>query len=181
MAPRFTPTLFDKLISGEAPSGVVDNLEDIERGISATNFSPSALRFYTVPNIERFGEQAVQATVRRELAWLLNTTNLSASVDLQPYPHVATSVLNYGVPELAGRTMSDRAIEERARDIRSAIEAFEPRLDKAGLNVAVRAAGERENAVTYVIEGAVHGSASDAEIRLLTDVEADTGSVTVRD
>jgi type VI secretion system protein ImpF len=181
MPPRFTPTLFDKLISGETPAGLADSLEGAERGISATNFSPSALRFYTVPNIERFGEQATQATVRRELAWLLNTTHLGASIDLGPYPKVAASVLNYGVPDLAGRTMSDQAVEERARDIRAAIETFEPRLDKSKLNVRVRAAGERENAVTYLIEGVVHGAASDAEVRLLTDVEADTGAVTVRD
>lgn len=181
MAPRFTPTLFDKLVSGEAPAGLSDSVEDQERGLSATEFSPSALRFYTVPNIERFGESALLGTVRRELAWLLNTTNLGASVDLEPYPQIATSVLNYGVPDLAGQAVSDWAIEARARDIKGTIEAFEPRLDPRTLSVRVRAAGERENAVTYVIEGEVHGAAGDADVRLLTDVEADTGFVTVRD
>lgn len=181
MAPRFSPTLFDKLVSGEAPSGLVDSIEEGERGLSTTDFSPSALRFYTVPNIERFGESALRATVRREIAWLLNTTNLGASVDLARYPQVAVSVLNYGVPDLAGQSVSEWAIEARARDIQSAINAFEPRLDPDSLTVRPRAAGERENAVTYQIEGAVHGSAGDAEVRLLTDVEADTGAVTVRD
>lgn len=181
MAARFTPTLFDKLISGEAPAGLSDSIEGQERGLSTTEFSPGALRFYTVPNIERFGESALRATVQRETAWLLNTTNLGASVDLEPYPHVATSVLNYGVPDLAGKAMSEWAVEARARDIRTSIEAFEPRLEKSSLTVRVRSAGERENAVTYVIEGEVHGAAGDAEVRMLTDVEADTGAVTVRD
>lgn len=181
MAPRFTPTLFDKLISGEAPSGLTDSLEGEERGVSATDFSPSALRFYTVPNIERFGESALRATVRRELAWLLNTTNLAASVDLEPYPHVATSVLNYGIADLIGRAATEWAIEARGRNIKTAVEAFEPRLDPRGLTVRLRSAGERENAFTYVIEGEVHGATGDAEVRMLTDIEADTGSVTVRD
>lgn len=181
MAPRFTPTLFDKLISGSAPTGLSDSLESEERGVSTTEFSPSALRFYTIPNIERFGESALRATVRRELAWLLNTTNLGASVDLAPHPEVATSVVNYGVPDLVGRAVSDWAVEARAQDIRGAVVAFEPRLAPDSLNVRLRSAGERENAVTYVIEGEVHGSAGNAEVRLLTDVEADTGSVTVRD
>lgn len=181
MAPRFTPTLLDKLTSGSTPDGLTDSIEGGERGANPSQYSPTGLRFYTVPNIERYGESAVQATVRRELAWLLNTTHLGASVDLEAYPAVATSVLNYGVPDLAGQSISDWAIEARARDIRAAIEAFEPRLDPTTLSVNRRAAGERENAVTYVVEGAVHGAAADAEIRLLTDVEADTGAVTVRD
>lgn len=181
MAPRFTPTLLDKLTSGATPGGLTDTIEGGERGAGPSQYSPNALRFYTVPNIERYGESAVQATVRRELAWLLNTTNLGASVDLEGYPGVATSVINYGVPDLAGQSVSDWAITARARDIQTAIEAFEPRLDPATLTVNRRAVGERENAVTYVVEGAVHGAAADAEVRLLTDVEADTGAVTVRD
>lgn len=181
MARRFTPTLFDKLISGETPSGLADSIEDGERGLRTTDSAPSAQRFYTVPNIERFGESALRATVRRELAWLLNTTNIGASVDLDPYPQVASSVLNYGVPDLAGQAMSEWMIQARAREIQEAIEVFEPRLDPASLSVAPRAAGERENAVTYLIEGEVRGSAGSAEVRFLTDVEADTGSVVVRD
>lgn len=181
MAPRFTPTLFDKLTSGSAPTGMEANAEDAEKNAGGGKFASSALRFYTVPNLERFGESALRATVRRELAWLLNTTNLDASQDLERYPEVARSVLNYGVPDLAGQAVSEWAIQARAQHIHEAIEAFEPRLDPATLSVAPRAAGERENAVTYVIEGEVHGAASDSEIRFLTDVEADTGSVTVRD
>ena len=61
------------------------------------------LQFYSVPKLERFNEAALRATVRRELAWLLNTTNFGATADLEPYPHVATSVLNYGISDLAGK------------------------------------------------------------------------------
>jgi type VI secretion system protein ImpF len=181
MAPRFSPTLFDKLVSGETPGGLADTAEDSERGRRTTEFSPGALRFYTVPNIERFGESALQATVRREIAWLLNTTNLGASVDLEPYPEVERSVLNYGVPDLAGHSVSEWAIQQRAAEIQAAIAAFEPRLDPGSLAVTPRSAGERENAVTYVIEGEVHGSAGDSQVRFLTDVETDTGAVSVRE
>ncbi len=181
MAPRFTPTLFDKLTSGVAPSGLSGATDEDERTAGSTDISRGALRFYTVPDLERFGESALRATVRRELAWLLNTTNMGASVDLERYPQVARSVVNYGVPDLAGQAVSEWAITQRARQIHEAITVFEPRLDPASLTVAPRAAGERENAVTYLIEGEVHGPAGDSAVRLLTDVEADTGSVNVRD
>ena len=61
------------------------------------------MRFYTVPRIERFNEAALRDRAR-ELSWLLNTTNLSAVEDLTPI-RVRTSVLNYGVPDLAGKTL----------------------------------------------------------------------------
>jgi len=44
--------------------------------------------------------------VRRDLTWLLNTTHLAALEDLDAHPEVARSVLNYGMPDLAGRTVS---------------------------------------------------------------------------
>lgn len=176
-AVRFTPTLFDKLTSGTAPAGLSgDGGED-----AGAEVTRNTQRFYTVPSLERFGESALRATVRRDLAWLLNTTNLESSVDLSGHPHVQTSVLNFGVPDLAGKSMSDWAIQERAHQIREAVLAFEPRMNPDSLTVERRAAGERENAVTYVVEGELEGLSGAASIRFLTDVEADTGAVTVRD
>ena len=52
--------------------------------------------------------------VRRDLTWLLNTTNLAALEDLDEHPQVARSVLNYGMPDLAGHIASSvdvRALE----------------------------------------------------------------------
>jgi type VI secretion system protein ImpF len=174
---RFRPTLFDKLISGSAPAGMGgEDADALETEVTRTD-----LRFYTAPTLERFGESALRATVRRDLGWLLNTTNLEASTDLAPYPQVRTSVLNFGVPYLAGHSVSDWAIQQRAQHIRDAVTAFEPRLAPESLSVDPRAAGERENAVTYVIQGQVRGPSGSAEVRFLTDVESDTGAVTVRD
>ncbi|MGH1558786.1 hypothetical protein ACRAWD_16030 [Caulobacter segnis] len=35
----------------------------------------------------------------------MNTTHLGSVQDLKPYPEVATSVLNYGVPDMAGKLL----------------------------------------------------------------------------
>src|SRR5262249_37918237 len=42
--------------------------------------------------------------VCRDLAALLNSASLDAVVDLTAYPHVQGSVLDFGMPSLAGRT-----------------------------------------------------------------------------
>jgi len=176
---RLNPTLFDKLVAGADLSGLTAN-QDVATTTTA-EVNRESLRFYTVPSLERFNENALRATVRRDLAWLLNTTHLGAVEDLSRYPEVKTSVLNYGVPDMAGKSMSQKAIRQRARDLREALENFEPRLDRRSLDVQPRAAGERENAVTYVIQGDVSAAVKAMPVQFFTDVEADTGAVTVRD
>ena len=174
--PKLNPTLFDKLTCKSELSGLT---QDVATDLG--EISRSSMRFYTAPSLERFNETALRATVHREIAWILNTTNLGAAVDLERYPQVKTSVLNYGVPDLAGKATSQWAIRERARQIKTAIAAFEPRIDEASLTVEPRSQIERENALTYVIEGNIHNALQAMPVELLTDIEADTGAVTVRD
>lgn len=173
--PVLNPTLFDKLVAGNDIGGMRgEEIEDAEE-------RRESLRFLSVPAVERFNETALRATVRRELAWLLNTTNLESSVDLTNYPQVRTSVLNYGVSDLAGKSLSSRAILRRAREIRDAVQAFEPRIDPVSLNVELSAKVERENSLTFLIEADVRSALRAIPIKLRTDVEADSSAVTVRE
>lgn len=174
---RINPSIFDKLIATTEMAGLHEADARVDSGIS----SRETLGYYSVPKLERFNEQALKATVRRDMAWLLNTTNFGALVDLDPYPNIETSVLNYGVPDLAGKAISHRVIIQRARDIRAAIRAFEPRIDEKTLVVEPSQSSERENAVTYVIEGDVTSAVNAMPIKLRTDIEADTAAVVVRE
>ncbi|HMP55117.1 MAG TPA: type VI secretion system baseplate subunit TssE [Novosphingobium sp.] len=172
---RLNPTLFDKLVAGNEIGGLRgDEIEAVEQ-------RRDSLRFYSVPAIERFNEEALRATVRRELAWLLNTTGFEAGNDLSDYPQVRTSVLNYGVPDLAGKAISSRSVLQRAREIRQAIQAFEPRIDPASLEVEASDRIERDNALTFVIQADVRSAVRAVPIKLRTDIEADSAAVTVRD
>ncbi|MCC7268991.1 MAG: GPW/gp25 family protein, partial [Caulobacteraceae bacterium] len=119
-AARLNPTLFDKLVADLE----LDGLREQDDAAPNVEFR-SNMRFYTVPKIERFNERALKNTVRRELNWLLNTTNFAATTDLERYPQVRTSVVNYGVPDLAGKALTRRVVQSRAREIREAIIAFE--------------------------------------------------------
>jgi type VI secretion system protein ImpF len=175
---RFHPTLFDKLISGSAPASLA-GADDA--ALESAEVTRSYQRFYATSQLDNFGEHALRATIRRDLAWLLNTTNFASTHDLADFPQVRTSVLNYGVASLSGQSVSDWTLQQRVRDIQEAVTAFEPRLNPDSLVVDARAAGERENAITYVIEGEIGGGAGRVGARFLTDVEADTGAVTVRD
>lgn len=172
---RLNPTLFDKLLAGHEIGGLqgaeMDQLEQ----------KRDTLRTFSVTEGQRFTEKALRATVRRELAWLLNTTNFESVVDLDPYPEVRTSVLNFGVPDLAGKSLDERLIRRRSREIRNAIIAFEPRIDEGSLEVEASDRIERENAVTYIIQADVRSAVRAIPVKFRTDVEADTAAVTVRE
>jgi type VI secretion system protein ImpF len=174
---RLNPTLFDKLVADLELEG----LRDQDRDESARESSRTTMRFYTVPKLERFNENALRATVRRELNWVLNTTNLAAVQDLDPYPAVKTSVLNYGVPDMAGKSVTPRVIQERARQIKAAILAFEPRMDPRRVEVEPLKITERENAITFVIRGDVTAAVLAMPVEFKTDIELDTASVILRE
>lgn len=172
---RLTPSLFDKLVADLDISGL-SKVDSDTTEISRENF-----RHYSVPKLERFNETALRSTVRRELAWLLNTTNLEAIEDLDPYPEVQTSVLNYGVPDLSGKALTRRMILQRAREIRKAIRLFEPRFDRESLTVEPGEDGETPNALVFVIHGDITAAVQALPVKFRTEVEPETAAVDVRE
>ena len=172
---RLTPTLYDKLVADLEISGMRDMSDE------APEISREKFRYYSVPSLERFNETALRATIRRDLAWLLNTTNIEASVDLERYPHVRDSVLNYGLSDLAGRTLNRRAVLARAREIRRAVRVFEPRLATEGLTVDPLDNDDDPHAFTFLIQGDITAAAQTMPVKFRTEVEAETASVSVRE
>ncbi len=170
---RFNTSLFDKLTAG-AQFSSAKTADANARGIL------ESLREFITPNADQFGEGPLRDAIRRDVSWLLNTASLEAAIDLTNYPQVATSVLNFGVPELAGKATNTASIQSRARQIHTALTVFEPRLDSDTLLVEPREGVLRENAVTYSIVAELNSPQKAAPVQFLTDVEADTGSVTVR-
>ncbi|UYY57218.1 type VI secretion system baseplate subunit TssE [Sphingomonas sp. S2-65] len=167
--------MFDKLVADIEISGLRDiNSETPE--VSREKF-----RHYAVPKLDRFNEAALRATIRRELAWLLNTTNIEAVYDLEPYPRVQDSVLNFGLTDLAGKTLTRRAVLQRAREIRKAIRRFEPRLAEKSLTVEPTEDPERPNSITFMIRGDITAAAHAMPVKFRTELDPETVAVDVRE
>lgn len=168
---RLTPTIFDKLVADVEISGL--------KSTETPDVVGEMMRHYPVPEIKRFGEAALRATVKRDLAWLLNTTQFGARGELEGYAQVQTSVLNYGVPDLAGRSLHSRTILDRAREIRNAIRVFETRLEPESLVVEPLASKDRPNAVVFLIHAEISSTLRPVPVQFRTELEADTASVQV--
>jgi type VI secretion system protein ImpF len=168
---RLTPTIFDKLVADVEISGLRSN--------ETPDVVSEMTTHYAVPDIKRFGEAALRATVKRDLAWLLNTTQFGARGELEGYPQVQTSVLNYGVPDLAGRSLHSRTILDRAREIRNAIRVFETRIEPESLVVEPLASKDKPNAVVFLIHAEISSTLRPVPVQFRTELEADTASVQV--
>ncbi|MCE6982396.1 type VI secretion system baseplate subunit TssE, partial [Pseudomonas frederiksbergensis] len=96
----------------------------------------------------------LKASVLRDLTWLLNTTSLldaAATLNTQ----AGNSVVNYGLPALAGNSASNIDISALESIIYQAIATFEPRILRSSLRVRAQVApGEmNHNALSFEIEG----------------------------
>jgi type VI secretion system protein ImpF len=124
----------------------------------------------------------LRAGVLRDLAWLLNAVYLESTQDLDDYPNVKESVLNYGLPSFAGSSMAEIGIGEAERTLKEAILRFEPRLNKDTVKVSLMRESLREdahNTVGLEIEGELWAQPLPLRMFMKTEFDLEVGAVRV--
>lgn len=125
--------------------------------------------------------QRIRESVRRDLAWLLNTTNLAAVQDISAYEEAAGSVINFGVPELTGHSIYGLEIEDICVLIKQAVLRFEPRILPDTLRVQ-GVTDEREYTdlgLAFGISGHLWAQPMPEELYLRTELDLEVGDVTI--
>lgn len=124
--------------------------------------------------------QQLKASVLRDLTWLLNTTAL-LDADATLGTPAGASVLNYGLPALAGNSASNIDIGLLEQIIHQAIVTYEPRILAHTLRVRAQAApGEMNaNALSFEIEGDLWAQPVALPLLLQTDLDLESGQVRV--
>lgn len=127
--------------------------------------------------------QKLRAAVLRDLTWLFNTTHLEVTQDLSAQGDVRTSVLNYGMPELAGHTAAGADIQKFEKEMKRAILLFEPRILKNSLKIRSVIIEDQmsHNAISFEIDGELWGQPVPEHLLLRTQVDLENGDVTVSD
>ena len=122
-------------------------------------------------------EAHIRESVIRDLEWLLNTGSQANVEDWSDYPEVERSVLNYGVPELAGTTISATQPRTLERALKEAILIFEPRIDASSLQVIVEAStdAKQHRNLAFRIEGVVLTQPLPLNLYLRSEVDLETG------
>lgn len=122
-----------------------------------------------------------EESVLRDLAWLLNASNLEAAEDLEDYPEVRASVLNFGIRDFSGLVATGMSAAAIERAVHTAITAFEPRLDRSALRVSVvmESTEALRNALAFRIEAQLWAEPLPVSLYLKTELDLETGAVTV--
>jgi len=124
----------------------------------------------------------LRQSVLRDVSWLLNTDSFESVVDLTNYPEVAKSVLNYGIKDLAGRTVAGASLFEIEKGLKQAINTFEPRILPNTLSIQVLSSEEMsQQALSFDIEASLWAQPLPLHLYLRTEINKITGDVNLRD
>ena len=119
--------------------------------------------------------------VLRDLSWLLNTTNLMSLsvVNTENLPHLANSVINFGVPDTSGHAMTSLNLSNLERGIRQAIWDFEPRLIRSTVKVKALAndSAADNNKLSFEIEADLWAQPYPERLYLRTELDLERGTV----
>jgi type VI secretion system protein ImpF len=128
--------------------------------------------------------RGLRRAVLRDLGWLLNTTGLGAMQDIKSYPLASQSVLNFGFPDISGRTASGLDLAEVERRLRQAIWDFEPRILRDTVKVRATASEGRSGSPNYIVfevQGELWGQPLPERLYLKTELDLEIGEIRVYD
>lgn len=118
--------------------------------------------------------------VQRDLSYLLNTTHREELLHPQRHAQVAASVLNYGMPPMAGHYVSGQSWSEIERRIRLAVLAFEPRLLPHTLLIRPlgQTAGQSHyNVLSFEISAILHAQPYPVEFCVQSSIDLETSHI----
>jgi len=119
--------------------------------------------------------------VLRDLAWLLNTPSHIESDGLEEFEEVPTSVINFGVRDVAGMSLSGMSADDVERHMIAAIRRFEPRVNPDSLTVrtVVDAAAMSNRAIQIEVTGDLWAQPVPEALYIKTEVDLETGECRV--
>ncbi|WP_333874593.1 type VI secretion system baseplate subunit TssE [Methylobacter sp.] len=204
---RFLPSLLDRLTDDDPINNSIriqkEKIQGIEKSLAELLQKPSASESeqsrqqrrqlqqqldqvraeYSVLTTSVSSLKEIRACVKRDLDWLLNASQYAPQEDLDGYPDVACSVLNYGMPDLTGKTVSGFDVRFMERLLKQVIVNFESRIIRNTLTVRVIADKTLfdHNALVFEIEGELWAEPQPLHLHLRTEFELESGNVSVYD
>jgi type VI secretion system protein ImpF len=128
--------------------------------------------------------RGLRKAVLRDLGWLLNSISLGSFRDLSESPLVEQSVVNFGLPDLAGKTAAGLDREALGQRIRQAIWSFEPRILRDSLRVvpvAPSGTPSSPNQMAFEIHGELWGQPLPERLYLKTELDLEAGEARIFD
>jgi type VI secretion system protein ImpF len=157
---RLQPSLLDRLTDDEPDKQV----------------EPPERRVLTISRLKE--------SVLRDLNWLFNSTQMTNAGEMDEFPLVTSSVVNFGLPAFSGMTASSVELRTMETALRQAILDFEPRLLADSVRVRARQFASSENQhnkIAFDIECKIWAQPAPLALLLYSDVDLESGQNSVKE
>jgi type VI secretion system protein ImpF len=115
-----------------------------------------------------------------DLNALLNTINMETGFDLDKFPRVRESILNYGIPEISNRSIDEDGVADIVAEIRTALLLFEPRLIPDALTVTRDMTVDSHSLnIRFSVSGEMACDPAAVAVEFIADIEIDTGKMRI--
>ena len=125
-------------------------------------------------------EPVLRKEVARDLEALMNTVALESTEDLADFEHVQKSILNYGFPDIAHRSIDEISVDDLAEEIRVALMRYEPRLHRDSIRASrdgtVRA---EELKLRFLVHADLCCDPMNIPVEFVADVDLESGGIQV--
>jgi type VI secretion system protein ImpF len=123
-----------------------------------------------------------KSAVLRDLGMLLNSKRHPEHDNIYEFSYAAESVLNYGIPDLCGASISAVSPTDFEAQVKQAILCFEPRISHKQLSVHVVSPLEAGNvrSLSFEIEGELWAQPLPDHLFVKTEVDLETGHHTLK-
>lgn len=121
--------------------------------------------------------QRYKAAVLRDVENLLNSRAHPVDDSIYEFDEAARSVINYGVRDICGLTISDLRSGEVESQIQQALECFEPRISSKSLSVRLASSVKPGHirSLSIEIEGQLWAQPLPDHLFVKTEVDVETG------
>lgn len=125
-------------------------------------------------------EPTLRREVSRDLDSLMNTTAMESSENLDSFDYVRKSILNFGLPDIAHRSIDESAVNIIGDEIRRALIHYEPRLVPQTIRVEKASEfDEAELKVRFVVHADLFCEPLNVPVEFVADLELDSGNIAV--
>jgi type VI secretion system protein ImpF len=126
-------------------------------------------------------EEDLRAHVKAHLEILMNTVRLDAASDLDDYPHVARSVLNYGFQDMSNMTRRELIGQEVCRSVKQSLSDHEPRLVPGSIEARIQLLeGDEMQRLGLQVLAELIADPADIPVDYEADIDSGSGKVVLQ-
>ena len=125
-------------------------------------------------------ESTLRREVSRDLDALMNTIALESSEDLEQFPAVRKSIINFGFPDIAHRSIDELSVDHIADELKAMLMHYEPRLLADSVHIARdRDVSADDLKVRFIVRADLYCEPLNVPVEFIADLELDSGQIAV--